>query len=94
MVFAVLAHGFAPSITGRGLRRAERKYNIANDQVRDTCLANGASENGDEFHNLQGVDTMLKEEHSWRHKRASATGHQRKPFRAMAFLTSMASIWI
>jgi WD40 repeat protein len=99
MVTAFLAHRFAPS--SRGLKRAEklpakdfRAFGRRRDPTDTTQPTN--DEIRSDYHQMQNDDinngdSILKDDkHPWSN-RASATGHRRKPFRAMAFLTSVAA---
>ena len=105
MVTAFLAHRFAPS--SRGLKRAEKKQPFATDDtdvrtfrrrpdpshVTTPHTNDGIDSNYHQMQSddMQNGDSILKDKvHPWRN-RASATGHRRKPFRAMAFLTSVAA---
>lgn len=90
MVVAVLFHRFAPS--SRGLKRAE-KNNSSFPQSNDFKghATNGTSEDDGYYHSLQDASNdSVVQEIPW-HKRASSAGHRRKPFKAMACLTSLAS---
>lgn len=77
MVVAVLMNRFAPS--SRGLKRAD-------PSVISLASASGISQSGDLSSSYRNL-----EEPSGEPKQKAMIGHRRKPFRAMACLTSLAS---
>jgi WD40 repeat protein len=104
MVLAFLAHRFAPS--SRGLKRAEKKSTNDFRRVlqrkggrRPSEVNNDDDGTDSDYHHMpndddnnNNSDSIVKEEnHPWRRHPTLATGHRRKPFRAMALLTSVAA---
>jgi WD40 repeat protein len=94
MVIAFLAHRFAPS--SRGLQRVEKKSDNGFGIVRRR-KNEGLNDVNDEYHSMDRAveddDAIVKDAtHPWfRNQVVASTGHRRKPFRAMAFLTSVAA---